>query len=359
MLYPPPWVAYSARRMGLSYKDAGVDIDAGEALVERIKPLARLATRPEVLGGIGGFAGLCGLPTRYKDPILVSGTDGVGTKLKSAFATGRHGTIGIDLVAMSVNDVAVTGAEPLFFLDYFGTGKLDVAVGEAVVAGIADGCRRSGCALLGGETAELPGMYAAGEYDLAGFCVGVVERDGVKNGRGVTAGDALIGVASSGLHSNGHSLARKVLLEVLPLGGYDGRPAALGGASVADVLLEPTRLYPMPLRALSDAGVPWRGAAHITGGGLIENPPRFLPDDTLACRLRAGSWPEPAVFGLIRSAGVDEHEMRRTFNLGLGLILCVPAPEAARTVAALEQAGERAFVVGDLVARTGEPVEFA
>jgi phosphoribosylformylglycinamidine cyclo-ligase len=341
----------------LTYKDAGVDIDAGDALVERIKPLARLATRPEVVADVGGFAGLCGLPAHYKDPLLVSGTDGVGTKLKSAFATGRHGTVGIDLVAMSVNDVAVTGAEPLFFLDYFATGKLEVGVAADVIAGIAEGCRQAGCALLGGETAELPGFYAPGEYDLAGFAVGVVERTEVKDGHELEVGDALVGVASSGLHSNGHSLARKVFLEVLGL-GYDDRPAALAGASVADELLRPTRIYVAALRALAE--VRWRGAAHITGGGLVDNPPRFLPDGRgLALRLRWGSWPLPPVFTALAAAGVEEAELRRTFNCGLGLVVAVAAADAEPAVALLEAAGERAWVVGEVIARTGDEVEFA
>jgi phosphoribosylformylglycinamidine cyclo-ligase len=339
--------------MGITYKDAGVDIDAGEALVDKLGPLARRAMRPEVVAGIGGFAGLCGLPTGYKDPLLVSGTDGVGTKLKSAFATGKHDTVGIDLVAMSVNDVAVTGAEALFFLDYFATGKLEVGVAEQVIAGVAEGCRQAGCALLGGETAELPGLYAAGEYDLAGFCVGVVERAEVKDGRGLTIGDALIGVASSGLHSNGHSLARKVLLEILGL-GWDARPAVLGGASVAEVLLAPTRIYVKALRGLSAAGVAWRGAAHITGGGLVDNPPRFVAKNAaLALEIKEGSWPEPAVFGLIAGAGVERAEMRRTFNLGLGLVIAVPAAQAERAIASLGASGEQAFVVGRVV--TGDP----
>jgi phosphoribosylformylglycinamidine cyclo-ligase len=340
-----------------TYKDAGVDIDAGEALVERIKPLARLATRPEVVADVGGFAGLCGLPAGYRDPILVSGTDGVGTKLKSAFATGRHDTVGIDLVAMSVNDVAVTGAEPLFFLDYFAAGKLDVGVAEQVIAGVAAGCREAGCALLGGETAELPGLYAAGEYDLAGFAVGVVERDGVKDGRRLAAGDRLVGLPSSGLHSNGHSLARKIVLEVLGL-GYDARPPELEGASVADELLRPTRIYVSALRALSRAGVGWRGAAHITGGGLVDNPPRFVPGGSdLALRLAVGSWRVPPIFELIARAGVAEAEMRRTFNLGLGMIVAVPAAELAAALDAL--AAERPVVVGEVIPRTSDPVEFA
>jgi phosphoribosylformylglycinamidine cyclo-ligase len=342
-----------------TYKGAGVDIDAGEALVERIKPLARLATRPEVVGGLGGFAGLCGLPSGYRDPLLVSGTDGVGTKLRTAFATGRHDTVGIDLVAMCVNDVAVTGAEPLFFLDYFATGQLDVGVAERVIAGIVEGCRQAGCALLGGETAELPGSYPAGEYDLAGFAVGVVERDGVRDGRGLGAGDALIGVASSGLHANGHSLARKILLEVRGH-GLDDRPAELGGASVADELLRPTRIYVAALRALSGAGIDWRGAAHITGGGLVDNPPRFVPRERgLALHLRPGSWPVPPVFSAIAAAGVPEPEMRRTFNLGLGLIVAVPADQAPRALAVLTQAGERAYLVGEVVAGDAVEVLFA
>jgi phosphoribosylformylglycinamidine cyclo-ligase len=345
--------------MSLTYKDAGVDIDAGNALVERLKPIAKRATRPEVVAGIGGFAGLCGLPSKYKDPLLVSGTDGVGTKLKSAFGVGKHDTVGIDLVAMSVNDVAVTGAEPLFFLDYFATGKLELGVAEQVIAGIAEGCRQAGCALLGGETAELPGFYATGEYDLAGFAVGVVERSDVRDGRTLGVGDRLIGLLSSGLHSNGHSLARKALLETLAL-SLGSQPGELGGATVAEELLRPTRIYVAALRALTDAKVAWRGAAHITGGGLIDNPPRFVPDGAgLALRLHLESWPVPGVFRLIASAGVGEEEMRRTFNLGLGMIVAVPAAEADRAVAVLAEAGEKAFVVGEVVLRSGDDVEFA
>jgi phosphoribosylformylglycinamidine cyclo-ligase len=336
-----------------TYKDAGVDIDAGDALVDRIKPLARLATRPEVVADVGGFAGLCGLPAGYKDPLLVSGTDGVGTKLKTAFATRRHDTVGIDLVAMSVNDVAVTGAEPLFFLDYFATGKLEVGVAEQVIAGIAAGCREAGCALLGGETAELPGFYAPGEYDLAGFAVGVVERAEVRDGRGLQAGDALIGLGSSGLHSNGHSLARKVILEGLGL-GYDARPPELGGASVADELLRPTRIYVAALRSLTRAGIAWRGAAHITGGGLVENPPRFVPSGSgLALRLEPRSWPVPPIFGLVARAGVEAAEMRRTFNMGLGMIVAVPA---AAVEAAVKILGAEAYVVGEVIPGDGEVV---
>jgi phosphoribosylformylglycinamidine cyclo-ligase len=343
--------------MAITYKDAGVDIDAGETLVDRIGPLARRATRKEVVAGIGGFAGLCGLPAGYKEPLLVSGTDGVGTKLKSAFATGRHDTVGIDLVAMSVNDVVVTGAEPLFFLDYFATGKLEVGVAEQVIAGIAEGCRMSGCALLGGETAEMPGFYAAGEYDLAGFCVGVVERQLVRDGRDWAGGDVLVGLSSSGLHSNGHSLARKAILEVLGLDWQD-TPDELAGQTVADVLLEPTRIYVDALKALSSAHVHWKGAAHITGGGLVDNPPRFVPDGAkLGLRIRDASWPEPVVFSLLARAGIERGEMRRTFNLGLGMVIAVAAADAQRAVAALEAAGEQAFVVGEVAPGDGA-VEF-
>ena len=336
--------------MGWTYKDAGVDIDAGDRLVARLRPLAAGASRPEVLAGLGGFAGLCGLPERYRDPVLVSGTDGVGTKLKSAFATGRHATVGIDLVAMSVNDVAVTGAEPLFFLDYFATGRLDVDVAEAVVAGVADGCREAGCALLGGETAEMPGMYQDGEYDLAGFCVGVVERGEARTGADLEAGDAVLGLASAGLHSNGHSLARKVLLEGLGL-SYADCPAALGGASVADELLRPTRIYAPALAALGAAGVRFKAAAHITGGGLVENPPRMLASDELAIELDPARWSVPPVMSLIASAGVADDEMRRTFNMGLGMLVTVAAGDVVRALEALAGAGHQATQVGAIARR--------
>ena len=270
--------------MAITYKDAGVDIDAGNALVDRIKPLAKSTHRPEVLGGIGGFAALCRLPTGYQEPILVSGTDGVGTKLKTAFAANRHETIGIDLVAMCVNDVLVTGAEPLFFLDYFGTGSLDIDTATAVIAGIAEGCRQSGCALVGGETAELPGLYHGKDYDLAGFCVGVVERTEIRPRRDLADGDVVIGLPSAGLHSNGHSLARKVVFETLGL-ALDARPAELGGSTVADEMIRPTIIYAPAFARLRTAQVPWKAAAHITGGGLVENPPRIFADDTLAVEL--------------------------------------------------------------------------
>jgi phosphoribosylformylglycinamidine cyclo-ligase len=336
--------------MSITYKDAGVDIDAGEALVERIKPMSRSTMRPEVLGGIGGFAALCRIPSAYTDPVLVSGTDGVGTKLKTAFATGRHDTIGIDLVAMSVNDVLVTGAEPLFFLDYFASAALDVETAASVISGIAEGCRQSGCALVGGETAELPGLYHGRDYDLAGFCVGVVERAEIRPRRDLAAGDVVIGLPSAGLHSNGHTLARKVLLEVLGL-SLDARPPELGGASVADELLRPTLIYADAFAKLRAAGIPWKAAAHITGGGLIENPPRIFADDALAVELRADTWDVPPIMTLIASAGVEPREMQRTFNLGLAMIIVVPAESADAATAAL--AAARGRVVGAIVPRAG------
>jgi phosphoribosylformylglycinamidine cyclo-ligase len=333
--------------MGLSYRDAGVDQEAGDALVERIKPLVRATMRPEVLAGVGGFAALCGLPAGYREPVLVSGTDGVGTKLKVAFLTGRHDTVGIDLVAMCVNDVVTCGAEPLFFLDYFATGRLEVGVAEQVIAGIARGCTDAGCALVGGETAELPGFYADGEYDLAGFAVGVVEKSQILDGSRVRPGDLLVGVASSGLHSNGYSLARKVLLEGRGFAPAD-RPPELGGATVGEALLTPTRIYARLVKALRAADLP-HGIAHITGGGLPGNAPRMLAPG-LALRFRTGSWSVPPIFDLIARGGVDPDEMRATFNLGLGLVVAV-APEAApRALAVCADAGEQATVVGEVVA---------
>ncbi len=336
--------------MAITYKDAGVDIDAGESLIERIKPLARSTMRPEVLGGIGGFAALCRLPTGYREPILVSGTDGVGTKLKTALAAGRHDTIGVDLVAMCVNDVLVTGAEPLFFLDYFATAALNVDTAAAVIAGIAEGCRQAGCALVGGETAELPGLYHAKDYDLAGFCVGVVERDEIRPRRDLIAGDVLIGLPSAGLHSNGHSLARKVVLELLGL-SLDATPAALDGATVADELLRPTVIYAGGFARLRQAGVAWKAAAHITGGGLIENPPRIFADDALAVELDASTWQVPPIMKLIAAAGVELSEMQRTFNMGLGMVIAVPAGAVGDAMAALADYAPR--VVGALVPREG------
>jgi phosphoribosylformylglycinamidine cyclo-ligase len=332
--------------MAITYKDAGVDIDAGNRLVDRIRPLAKATLRPEVLGGIGGFAALCRLPGGLREPILVSGTDGVGTKLKTALATGRHDTVGVDLVAMCVNDVLVTGAEPLFFLDYFAAGKLDVEVATRVIAGIAEGCRQAGCALVGGETAELPGLYADHDYDLAGFCVGVAEKSELRPRTDLIEGDVVIGLPSSGLHSNGHSLARKVVLEVLGL-GWDATPDELGGATVADALLTPTIIYAPAFRAL--AGLPWKAAAHITGGGLVENPPRIFADDALAVELDPATWDVPGIFKLIARAGVADDELRRTFNLGLGMIIVVPGTHADAAISALAPWHGRA--VGRLVGR--------
>jgi len=343
---------------GVTYRDAGVDIDAGDSLVERIKPHVKRTMRREVLGDLGGFAGLCAIPAGYREPLLVSCTDGVGTKLKLAFLTGKHDTVGVDLVAMNVNDLVVSGAEPLFFLDYFASGKLDVAVAEQVIAGIADGCQQAGCALVGGETAELPGFYADGEYDLAGFCVGVVERSRRVDGRAIQPGDRLLGLASSGFHSNGYSLVRRVLLEQMGL-ALDATPAGLD-APLGEVLLRPTRIYVRALRRLAAADL-LRGAAHITGGGLIDNPPRMIPGDAkLRLQIDLGSWPVPPVFDLLaRGGGVAPDEMLRTFNMGLGMLVCVPAGRVAEAQSLLEEEGERVFEVGQVAAadRTDAPVE--
>ncbi len=345
--------------MGITYRDAGVDIDAGDELVERIKPLAKMTRIAEVLSDVGGFAGLCRVPADIEEPVLVSGTDGVGTKLKIAFATGTHDTIGFDLVGMCVNDVITCGARPLFFLDYFGTGKLDLAVAEAVVRGIANACKESGCALLGGETAELPGMYAAGEYDLAGFAVGVVARKKIVDGTRVEKGCVAIALPSSGLHSNGYSLARKVLFGAMKLEWRD-RPGALGGQSVGEALLTPTRLYARATQALLGAAVDVRAMSHITGGGLPGNLPRVLPE-SLGVRVDATSatWQRPALFDLIARGGpVEEAEMRRTFNLGVGFVVVVAAAEEARAIEVLRAAGERPFVLGPVVdVPAGTPFE--
>ena len=322
-----------------AYREAGVDIAAGDALVQRIKPLAASTVREGVMGGLGGFGGLFALGDRYRDPVLVSGTDGVGTKLLVAQQLGRHDTIGVDLVAMCVNDIAVIGAEPLFFLDYFATGKLEVDDAEQVVRGIAEGCRQAGCALIGGETAEMPGMYDPGHYDLAGFAVGVVERDAIVDGSAIQAGDALVGIPSSGLHSNGFSLVRKLVADHDLDADY-----GLGGP-LADALLAPTRIYVRDLLALRGT---YRGAAHITGGGLVENVTRPFPDG-LGAVLDAASWPEPRIFGLLREAGgLTEGEMYRTFNCGLGMVVVV-APADAERVA--EEVG--GWVVGEVVEGDG------
>jgi phosphoribosylformylglycinamidine cyclo-ligase len=334
--------------MAITYRAAGVDIDAGDELVERIKPIARSTYLDTVVEGVGGFASLTALPSGLVEPLLVSGTDGVGTKLKVAFATGRHGTIGQDLVAMCVNDVVTTGAQPLFFLDYFACGKLDVNVAERVISGIGEGCRIAGCALQGGETAELPGMYPEGEYDLAGFAVGVVERRAVLGKHRVNAGDAVVAVGSSGLHSNGYSLARRVLEQEMKL-PLDGHVAELG-RTLADELLTPTKIYAKSVAALkSQIGEDLHALCHVTGGGLEGNLPRVLPDGT-AARVRL-SYEMPAVFTLIARGGpVEEAEMRRTFNLGVGLVAIVSGTAADRTVQALRAAGEKAWIMGEIAA---------
>jgi phosphoribosylformylglycinamidine cyclo-ligase len=331
----------------LTYKRAGVDIDAGDELVARIKPLAAATRIAEVVGGVGGFAGLCSVPSDVEDPVLVSGTDGVGTKLKVAFATGVHDTIGFDLVGMCVNDIVTCGARPLFFLDYFATGRLDVSVAEKVIAGIAAACKESGCALLGGETAELPGMYVDGEYDLAGFAVGVVARRKIVDGTRVAEGDVALALPSSGLHSNGYSLARKALLEVMGL-ALDARPPELQGLSTGEALLAPTRLYPRAVQAVLAAGVDVRAMSHITGGGLPGNFPRVLPEG-FGLRIER-LWPRAPIFDLVQQAGsVAPTEMRRTFNVGVGFVFVVPADAVARAEGALRAAGEAPFVLGRIV----------
>ncbi|MGQ0509546.1 MAG: phosphoribosylformylglycinamidine cyclo-ligase [Betaproteobacteria bacterium] len=325
---------------GLSYRDAGVDIDAGDALVDAIRPFAKRTMRPEVLAGIGGFGALCGIPKKYREPVLVSGTDGVGTKLKLAFALGRHDTVGIDLVAMSVNDVLVQGAEPLFFLDYFACGKLEPGVAAEVIKGIARGCEQAGCALIGGETAEMPGMYPAGEYDLAGFCVGVVERDAIISGKTIAPGDTVLGLASSGAHSNGYSLVRRILEQAKPPAGID--------------LLTPTRIYVKPLLALMQS-LPVKGLAHITGGGITGNVPRVLPPGTRAV-IERKAWPRTELFDwLQRSGGVAEDEMHRVFNCGIGMAVVVAEADAARAMRELEAAGETAWRIGRIERHDGEP----
>ncbi len=333
--------------MGLTYRGAGVDIDAGNEMVRRIGPLARATRRAGVISDIGGFGGLFRMADAgYRDPVLVSGTDGVGTKLDIAVATGFHDTIGIDLVAMCVNDVLTSGAEPLFFLDYFATGRLDPSVGEAVVRGIAEGCQQAGCALLGGETAELPGMYADGVYDLAGFVVGAVERDAILGPDRVVAGDVLLGLPSSGLHSNGYSLARKALLEVRGL-ALDSRPEPLP-ATLGEAMLTPTRIYVRPvLAALRAVPGAIHAMSHITGGGLTENIPRVLPEG-LKPHLRFGAWPEPPIYALLRQCDIAEDELRRTFNLGLGLVMVVDAAQVDAVSACLRDGGETPIVVGEV-----------
>ena len=358
----------------ISYKDAGVDIDAGDALVERIKPLAKKTMREGVLAGIGGFGALFEVPKRYKEPVLVSGTDGVGTKLKLAFEWNMHDTVGIDLVAMSVNDVLVQGAEPLFFLDYFACGKLDVDTAASVIGGIAKGCELSGCALIGGETAEMPGMYPAGEYDLAGFAVGAVEKSKILTGQNVKAGDVVLGLASSGVHSNGFSLVRKCIERA-----GASAPATLDGKPFKQALMEPTRLYVKNVLAAlaaypvtagagatdsvgaagsassaessgsagqSGASQGIKALAHITGGGLLENIPRVLPEG-LAAHLRKGSWPQSELFAwLQKTAGIDDVEMNRTFNNGIGMVVVLDAAQATACAATLRASGETVYEIG-------------
>jgi len=329
----------------LSYRDAGVDIDAGDELVENIKPFAKRTHREGVLAGIGGFGALFELSKKYREPVLVSGTDGVGTKLKLAFQLNRHDTVGIDLVAMSVNDILVQGAEPLFFLDYFACGKLDVATATQVVKGIAAGCEQAGCALIGGETAEMPGMYPPGEYDLAGFAVGVVEKSKIIDGKRIAAGDTVLGLASSGAHSNGYSLIRKII---------DASGAQLSSdfadTTLGETLLAPTRVYVKPLLAAM-AEVPVKGLAHITGGGLVENIPRVLPQ-TLCAELRKTAWPRPALFDWLQKNGkLADAEMHRVFNCGIGMVVIVAQEHANTAIQTLEREGESVFRIGEIRVR--------
>ena len=333
-------------RAPVTYRDAGVNIDAGDELVERIKPRVKRSMRPEVLGGIGGFGALVELPLdRYRKPVLVSGTDGVGTKLRLAIDTQRHDSVGIDLVAMCVNDVIVQGAEPLFFLDYFASGKLDVDVGERVIAGIVEGCVQAGCALVGGETAEMPGMYHGADYDLAGFCVGVVEKDAIIDGSRTCAGDVVLGLPSSGPHSNGFSLIRKILQVSQADVGAD-----LQGVSLLDRLMAPTRIYVKPLLKLMRE-ISLHGLSHITGGGLVDNIPRVLPEG-LEVVLDRKSWPRDPVFEWLQREGkVADAEMYRVFNCGIGMTVHVAAADAERAIGILRESGQEALVIG--VVRTG------
>ena len=330
-------------KQSLSYKDAGVDINAGNALVERIKPEVKRTTRAEVIGGLGGFGALCAIPSKYKEPILVSGTDGVGTKLRLAIDLKKHDTIGIDLVAMCVNDLVVQGAEPLFFLDYYATGKLDVDVATDVVKGIADGCVQSGCALVGGETAEMPGMYHAGDYDLAGFCVGVVEKSEIIDGSRVKNGDALIALGSSGPHSNGYSLVRKVI----DVAGVNPATELLDNKPLSEHVLAPTKIYVKSVLALiKQADV--HAIAHLTGGGFWENIPRVLPKNTKAV-IDEKSWKWPSVFNWLQEKGnIDTYEMYRTFNCGVGMVIALPQEQVETALAILKQAGENAWLIGHI-----------
>ncbi len=353
-LLPPASLGttFKMTQESLSYRDAGVDIDAGDALVERIKPFAKKTLRDGVLGGIGGFGALFEVPKKYKEPVLVSGTDGVGTKLKLAFELKRHDTVGIDLVAMSVNDILVQGAEPLFFLDYFACGKLDVETAAAVVKGIAQGCEYSGCALIGGETAEMPGMYPDGEYDLAGFAVGVVEKSTIINGSTIVPGDVVLGMPSSGAHSNGYSLVRKIIARSNP----DLDAPFDGGKTLADAIMAPTRIYVKPLLALM-AALPVKGMAHITGGGLTENVPRVLPDAVKAV-IEQGKWQRPKLFDWLQQEGkVAESEMHRVFNCGIGMVVIVARENVEQALQLLNAAGEKAVEIGRIEARGADEAQ--
>lgn len=339
-----------SQRPSITYKDAGVDIDAGNALVQRIKHVAKQTRRPEVMGGLGGFGALCKIPAGYKEPVLVSGTDGVGTKLRLAIDLQRHATVGIDLVAMCVNDLIVCGAEPLFFLDYYATGKLDIDVAASVVEGIGKGCQLAGCALVGGETAEMPGMYENADYDLAGFCVGVAEQADLIDGSKVAAGDALIGLASSGPHSNGFSLIRKILAVT----NTDPLTTLVGGKPLADALMEPTRIYVRSLLKLAQSGH-IHAMAHITGGGLLENIPRVLPTHCKAV-IDTSTWQMPAIFEWLQKGGnISDREMYKTFNCGIGMVICVAAAQTDTILSLLTDAGETATVIG--TTETTDPTE--
>ncbi|WP_394178973.1 phosphoribosylformylglycinamidine cyclo-ligase [Marinomonas posidonica] len=331
----------------ISYKDAGVDINAGNQLVERIKGVSKKTRRPEVMGGLGGFGALTRLPTKYKKPVLVSGTDGVGTKLRLAMDLNQHDTIGIDLVAMCVNDLVVAGAEPLLFLDYYATGKLDIDVAANVVTGIGEGCLQAGCALVGGETAEMPGMYHDGDYDLAGFCVGVAEEDDVIDGSQVKAGDKLIALGSSGPHSNGYSLIRKIL-EV----SQADLNTDIDGVALKDALMAPTRIYVKSILKLMES-IQVNALAHITGGGLLENIPRVLPEEA-AAKIDANSWKRPAVFDWLQEQGnVEQEEMYRVLNCGVGMVLCINADKAEEALNLLQAEGEQAWIIGEICPRNG------
>ncbi len=338
-------------RKALTYRDAGVDIDAGDALVDRIKPHAKRTLRPGVMAGIGGFGALFAMPRGYREPVLVSGTDGVGTKLKLAFEWRRHDTIGIDLVAMSVNDILTLGAEPLFFLDYYACGKLDVDSAADVVKGIAAGCEMAGCALIGGETAEMPGMYPAGEYDLAGFAVGVVEKKRIINGRSIRPGDVILGLASNGAHSNGYSLIRKIIAQRgIKLS------AKIGGRALKDLILAPTRIYVKPLLKLMKQ-LPVKGLAHITGGGLLDNVPRVL-GSRLTAEISRDAWPLPPLFRWLQQQGnVADDEMHRVFNCGIGMVVVVAEKDAVRAQALLKRAGERVWRIGSIRRRRGSEAQ--